>query len=321
MILEFMNEQLPWRSCKDNKVDDVRDVKIMCFKDPQENLWKTTTKNLQEIHNIYYSLQKLSYYDRPDYDYIREQLNSLLLKEEAKEASIRSLDTKTSSCVKKRKLTTSEFEAQEKGGNINLQMSPQFSQQPYFKCPQDYRMSNMYLNYGYYNYPPQDQQYNLENNKAQEESKQNNQFMPLPGYQYGNMYRSQSASQLHNPATTVKIKIPQLKPDDLVSNKDEIINNPSMPFWQIQGKDTFRYISPGYMNPHQDNMQIGQQNYVNINNPSPIAKKITTENPPGTGIKEKYAEQITEKPTFKIKIDEEYYAKLYFADHIYPHIN
>lgn len=83
-MLDFLNEQLPWRSCKDNRADDVRDVKTKCFADPEKNLWKTTTAKIQEVKNIFYCLTKLNYVDRPDYEYIRQQLFSILQNEEVK---------------------------------------------------------------------------------------------------------------------------------------------------------------------------------------------------------------------------------------------
>jgi len=84
VVLDFLNEQLPWRNCKDNRADEVRDVKTKCFEDPEHNLWKTTTARLQEVKNIFYCLKKLQYVDRPDYEYIRQQLFSLLHNEEIK---------------------------------------------------------------------------------------------------------------------------------------------------------------------------------------------------------------------------------------------
>lgn len=50
-----------------------------------------------EIKEIFYSIAKLRYADRPDYDFIRKQLHSLLHKEELKEQP--SQETNTSSSV------------------------------------------------------------------------------------------------------------------------------------------------------------------------------------------------------------------------------
>ena len=96
MVLDFLNEQLPWRSCKDTKVDEVKEIKTKCLSNPQRFLWQTTTSNITEVHIIFYLISKLGYGDRPDYASIRQQLNTLAQKEELKEHSIRSLDTKSS---------------------------------------------------------------------------------------------------------------------------------------------------------------------------------------------------------------------------------
>jgi tRNA(Ile)-lysidine synthase TilS/MesJ len=73
-------------------MDEVRDTKAWCLADPSTYLWCSTTKNIQEIHNIFYKMKQLEYSDRPDYNYIREQLTTLLQKEEGTHPS---LDTKT----------------------------------------------------------------------------------------------------------------------------------------------------------------------------------------------------------------------------------
>ncbi len=93
MILDFLNEPLPWRYCKDNNANDVRDVKAKCFASPREHMWVSTTKSLPEIHNIFYSLSSLQYADRPDYAYIRTQLESLVTLERAHDAICSGLTT------------------------------------------------------------------------------------------------------------------------------------------------------------------------------------------------------------------------------------
>eukprot|EP00826_Nyctotherus_ovalis_P058164 TRINITY_DN7978_c0_g2_i4.p1 TRINITY_DN7978_c0_g2~~TRINITY_DN7978_c0_g2_i4.p1 ORF type:complete len:332 (+),score=35.52 TRINITY_DN7978_c0_g2_i4:549-1544(+) len=84
VLLDFFNEQLPWRCCKSSKMDEVRDIKAKCLADPEKLLWRTTTSGIQQVCNIFYAIQRLEYADRPDYGYIREQLNVLLAKEDAK---------------------------------------------------------------------------------------------------------------------------------------------------------------------------------------------------------------------------------------------
>ena len=102
MVLDFLNEQLPWRCCKNNKVDEVKEIKEKCLADPDKHIWRTTTSSMQEIKNVFYQISSLQYADRPNYAFIREQLISLLQKEEAKEHSLPSLDTRAS-VGKKRK--------------------------------------------------------------------------------------------------------------------------------------------------------------------------------------------------------------------------
>jgi hypothetical protein len=81
VLLDFLNEELPWRSSKSSKMDDVRDIKSKCLLDPERYLWKATS-NIQEVKNIFYKLSETLYSDKPDYKFIRNQLNTLLLKEE-----------------------------------------------------------------------------------------------------------------------------------------------------------------------------------------------------------------------------------------------
>jgi len=88
VLLDFLNENLPWRACKDNKADDVRDVKARCFENPENLLWKTTTADNSEVKNIFYSIKDLEYKDRPNYEYIRMQLLSILQREENKSRGI-----------------------------------------------------------------------------------------------------------------------------------------------------------------------------------------------------------------------------------------
>lgn len=97
--MDFLNVPLPWRSCKSNKADDVRDIKAKCLSNPEEHLWKTAINGMREIKNIFFCIARLRYEDRPDYDYIRKELNALLQREEIKEHSQPSLETRTSTAV------------------------------------------------------------------------------------------------------------------------------------------------------------------------------------------------------------------------------
>lgn len=98
VLLDFLNEELPWRSSKSNKMDDVKNIKTKCLADPEHCLWKTTTSSMPEVKNIFYKINELSYPDRPDYNFIRLQLNTLLKREEGFHAS-RSLETFNTFCV------------------------------------------------------------------------------------------------------------------------------------------------------------------------------------------------------------------------------
>jgi hypothetical protein len=69
-------------------MDEVKIMKAWCLSDPEHNLWCSTTRNMPEVRNIFYKIKQLQFADRPDYDYIREQLNTLLQKEEGTNSSL-----------------------------------------------------------------------------------------------------------------------------------------------------------------------------------------------------------------------------------------
>lgn len=75
MLLDFLNEPMPWRNSNDK--DYVKDTKIECFKNPERFLWNTTTKNLIPMRAIFYHLKSLAYEDTPDYDFIEIKLNEM----------------------------------------------------------------------------------------------------------------------------------------------------------------------------------------------------------------------------------------------------
>ena len=54
-------------------MDEVKAIKTQCLDNPERLLWNAT-KNIQEVKNIFYHLKKLEYKDKPDYEYIRNQL-------------------------------------------------------------------------------------------------------------------------------------------------------------------------------------------------------------------------------------------------------
>eukprot|EP00826_Nyctotherus_ovalis_P003645 TRINITY_DN1074_c0_g1_i9.p2 TRINITY_DN1074_c0_g1~~TRINITY_DN1074_c0_g1_i9.p2 ORF type:complete len:104 (+),score=15.27 TRINITY_DN1074_c0_g1_i9:961-1272(+) len=77
-------------------MDEVRDAKTLCLHYPEQHLWCGTTQNMPEIHNIFHKIKQLQYGDRPDYEYIREQLLTLLQREEGTHPSA---DTKSTPIV------------------------------------------------------------------------------------------------------------------------------------------------------------------------------------------------------------------------------
>jgi tau tubulin kinase len=62
VILDFLEEKLVWREVKEYTMDEVKDIKTKCLKNPDRYLWHKT-KNVQEVKNIFMYLKKLSYAD------------------------------------------------------------------------------------------------------------------------------------------------------------------------------------------------------------------------------------------------------------------
>lgn len=76
VILDFLNEELPWRTCKFTPQsasikDEVRNIKTRVFKDPENLLWRGPTRTLYPVKSIFHHLNSLNFEDRPDYDYVR----------------------------------------------------------------------------------------------------------------------------------------------------------------------------------------------------------------------------------------------------------
>jgi len=63
-------------------MDEVKEMKAWCIEDPENYLWCKSTHGMQEVRNIFYKIKELKYIDKPDYEYIREQLKFILQKEE-----------------------------------------------------------------------------------------------------------------------------------------------------------------------------------------------------------------------------------------------
>jgi hypothetical protein len=88
VILDFLNEKLLWREQKKEKVnpgedgsysmEEVRIIKTDCLQNPNEKLWRSATRDIEEVRTIFYHLQSLEYGDKPDYALIRNNLKNIL---------------------------------------------------------------------------------------------------------------------------------------------------------------------------------------------------------------------------------------------------
>jgi len=76
VILDFLNEKLKWREKKEYTMDEVKLIKTRCLSNPDKFLWEVT-KNIPEVKNIFYHIKRLEYADKPDYQFIRDQLKSI----------------------------------------------------------------------------------------------------------------------------------------------------------------------------------------------------------------------------------------------------
>lgn len=51
-------------------MEEVKDIKTRCLKAPERLLWDKT-KNIQEVKEIFYYINKLKYQDTPNYQFIK----------------------------------------------------------------------------------------------------------------------------------------------------------------------------------------------------------------------------------------------------------
>lgn len=73
MMLEFLDQPLPWASLEDK--DQVKNSKFKCFAAPTVQLYpRLHEMGVTEVHEIFMYLRGLDYYDRPDYDFIEEKI-------------------------------------------------------------------------------------------------------------------------------------------------------------------------------------------------------------------------------------------------------
>ena len=60
-------------------MDEVRAIKTECIiVNPGEKLWRGATKNIEEVRVIFDHLMALRYEDKPNYELIRNNLKSIL---------------------------------------------------------------------------------------------------------------------------------------------------------------------------------------------------------------------------------------------------
>ncbi len=80
VILDFLNERLKLREQREFTMEEVKQIKTQCLEKPEELLW-VQTKNIPEVRAIFKHVKSLEYKDRPNYQFIRDQLKSILSKQ------------------------------------------------------------------------------------------------------------------------------------------------------------------------------------------------------------------------------------------------
>ena len=74
MILDLMEENLPWRFIDSQRIEEIKKCKKKCIDEPNKYLFLNSTKNNKEIYNIFEYLKNLKSETEPDYNYIMNQL-------------------------------------------------------------------------------------------------------------------------------------------------------------------------------------------------------------------------------------------------------
>lgn len=69
-MLDFLNEKLEWREQRDYSMQQVKEIKTKCFKNPHVKLWTGPTKVMVEVQQIFEHIESLDYEDCPDYNLI-----------------------------------------------------------------------------------------------------------------------------------------------------------------------------------------------------------------------------------------------------------
>ena len=81
MLLDLLNEKLPWRNYSFENEKEIIETKQKCIEEPEKYLFLTNTKNNNEITNIFNYIKNLKFENEPDYEYISNQLSILKNKE------------------------------------------------------------------------------------------------------------------------------------------------------------------------------------------------------------------------------------------------
>ena len=71
-MLDFLNEKLEWREQRDYTINQVKDIKAKCLRGPKGKLWIGPTGKITEMHDIFHHIDKLTYEERPNYDFIKK---------------------------------------------------------------------------------------------------------------------------------------------------------------------------------------------------------------------------------------------------------
>ena len=81
MLLDLLNEDLPWRNYSFEKEKEIIETKQKCLEQAEKYLFLKNTKNNKEIINIFNYIKNLKSENEPDYEYILNQLSILKNKE------------------------------------------------------------------------------------------------------------------------------------------------------------------------------------------------------------------------------------------------
>jgi serine/threonine protein kinase len=81
MLLDLMDENLPWRNINFENEDAIIDCKKKCLEEPKKYLFLKSTKNNKEIMTIFEYIKNLKFETEPDYNFIMNQLLILKNKE------------------------------------------------------------------------------------------------------------------------------------------------------------------------------------------------------------------------------------------------